>query len=157
MMQNLHNNYLYSNNTGILFTMQRGWNSGDGSANTNGQIGQSRTLTHLGNVHKDLIHNNGSTSGVSGVMTGIAAAATISGLNGEKTGQQQDGGLKPLGGEPVNISNLLMGAKQQTTEPINVGSITIVDDDGKFMIDRKLLLEAHNSASQQTKGRRLFS
>lgn len=38
-----------------------------------------------------------------------------------------------------------------------MGSITIVDDDGKFMIDRKLLLEANNSASQQTKGRRLFS
>jgi len=28
MMQNLHNNYLYSNHSGILFTMQRGWNSG---------------------------------------------------------------------------------------------------------------------------------
>jgi len=40
-----------------------------------------------------------------------------------------------------------MGAKQQTTDPINVGSITIVDDDGKFMIDRKLLLEAHNTSS----------
>jgi hypothetical protein len=30
MMQNLHNNYLYSANSGILFTMQRGWNSGHG-------------------------------------------------------------------------------------------------------------------------------
>jgi len=48
-----------------------------------------------------------------------------------------------------------MGAKQNTD--MNIGSITIVDDDGKFMIDRKLLLEANNSASQQTKGRRLFS
>ena len=28
MMQNLHNNYLFSNHSGILFTMQRGWNSG---------------------------------------------------------------------------------------------------------------------------------
>jgi len=56
--------------------------------------------------------------------------------------------LKSLGGEPVNISSLLMGAKQQTTDPINVGSITIVDDDGKFLIDRKLLLEANISTSQ---------
>ena len=39
-----------------------------------------------------------------------------------------------------------MGAKQQPTEPINVGSITIVDDDGKFT----------NNSSQQTKGRKLF-
>jgi hypothetical protein len=52
-----------------------------------------------------------------------------------------------LGGDPVNISNLLIGAKQQTADPLQAGSITIVDDDGKHMIDRKLLLEANNSAS----------
>jgi hypothetical protein len=28
MMANLHNNYLHSVNSGTLFTMQRGWNSG---------------------------------------------------------------------------------------------------------------------------------
>ena len=72
-------------------------------------------------------------------------------------GQQNDGALKSLGGDPVNISSLLMGAKQQTGEPMNAGSITIVDDDGKHMIDRKLLLEANNSASQQTNARRLLS
>ena len=62
-------------------------------------------------------------------------------------GGQNPADLKSLGGEPVNISSLLMGAKQQTTDPINVGSITIVDDDGKFLIDRKLL-EANISTSQ---------
>jgi hypothetical protein len=36
MMQNLHNNYLYSGNTGILFTMQRGWNSGQPNASQTG-------------------------------------------------------------------------------------------------------------------------
>lgn len=48
--------------------------------------------------------------------------------------------MNSLGGEPVNISSLLMGAKQ-TSEQINVGCITIVDDDGKLMMDRKTLLE----------------
>jgi len=62
--------------------------------------------------------------------------------------------MNSLGGDPVNISSLLLGAKQQT-DRINVGSITIVDDDGKFMIDRKLLAEANNS--NQCHGRRLFT
>ena len=37
-----------------------------------------------------------------------------------------------------------------------MGCITIVDDDGKFMMDRKMLLEANNS-SHQTNARKLFS
>jgi hypothetical protein len=68
-------------------------------------------------------------------------------MTADKGPSQNDVGLKSLGGEPVNISNLLMGAKQQTADPLHAGSITIVDDDGKHMIDRKLLLEANNSAS----------
>lgn len=68
-------------------------------------------------------------------------------MTADKGPSQNDVGLKSLGGEPVNISNLLMGAKQQTADPLQAGSITIVDDDGKHMIDRKLLLEANNSAS----------
>ena len=109
MMQNLHNNYLYSHNTGILFTMQRGWNSGQSqSISTNPQIG-----------FKNLIDNKNSSIGVE---------------------------QKELGGDPVNISNLLMGAKQQTGEQINAGCVTIVDDDGKFLMDRKMLLEANNSS-----------
>lgn len=50
-----------------------------------------------------------------------------------------------------------MGANQQTSEQINAGSITIVDGDGKYMVDRKLLQEANNSASQQTNARKLLS
>jgi hypothetical protein len=64
--------------------------------------------------------------------------------------------VNSLGGDPVNISNLLIGAKQSTNEQINVGCVTIVDDDGKLMMDRKLLVEANNS-SHQTNARRLFS
>ena len=64
--------------------------------------------------------------------------------------------MNSLGGEPVNISNLLLGAKQQTSEQINVGCITIVDDDGKLMMDRKMLIEGNN-LSHQTNARRLFS
>jgi len=77
-------------------------------------------------------------------LTGLNAAA---GMTADKGPSQNEGGLKSLGGEPVNISNLLMGAKQQTVDSHHAGSITIVDDDGKHMIDRKLLLEANNSAS----------
>lgn len=121
MMQNLHNNYLYSNHSGILFTMQRGWNSG---------------YSAVGGVNEGFQN-----------LTGLNAAEGMAAENGPSQ-TQNDGALKSLGGDPVNITNLLMGAKQQTTEQINVGSITIVDDDGKYMIDRKLLLEANNSASQ---------
>lgn len=76
-------------------------------------------------------------------MTGLNAAA---GMTVDK-GPQNDRALKSLGGDPVNITSLLMGAKQQTVDTLNAGSITIVDDDGKHMIDRKLLMEANNSAS----------
>lgn len=93
--------------------MQRGWNSG---------------YSAVGGV------NDGFQN-----LTGLNAAA---GMTVDKGPSQNDGALKSLGGEPVNITNLLMGAKQLTTDQINVGSITIVDDDGKYMIDRKLLLEA---------------
>ena len=63
--------------------------------------------------------------------------------------------LRSLGGEPVNISHLLLGAKQQTTDKINVGSITIVEEN-KNLLDRKLFMEANNSASQPTNGRKLM-
>lgn len=59
MMQNLHNNYLYSANSGILFTMQRGWNS------------------EIEDVKKPE--------------------------------------MSSLGGDPVNISNLLFGAKKSVS------------------------------------------
>jgi hypothetical protein len=113
IMQNLHNNYLYSANTGILFTMQRGWNSGcssNGAANTNAQIGQSfKCLTNIGKLHKEF--NNASTSGASALQVGFTGLQER-----EKSTIQENGALKSLGGEPVNISSLLMGAKQQTTE-----------------------------------------
>jgi len=55
--------------------------------------------------------------------------------------------IHSLGGDPVNISNYISLAKQPTaTDKINVGCITIIDDDGKYMLDRKLLLEAGNSS-----------
>lgn len=58
----------------------------------------------------------------------------------------------------MNISNLLLGAKQQTAEQINVGQITIVEDEGKKLLDRKLYFEpTNNSASQDFKGRKLTS
>ena len=69
MMQNLHNNYLYSANSGILFTMQRGWNSNYQPSNP--------------------IDNKNSSIGEN--------------VNNDK--------MNSLGGDPVNISNLLMGAK----------------------------------------------
>ena len=69
---------------------------------------------------------------------------------------QNNADIHSLGGEPVNISNYISQAKQPSaTDKINVGCITIIDDDGKYMIDRKLLLDAGNS-SHQTKARRLF-
>ena len=126
MMQNLHNNYLYSANSGILFTMQRGWNSRaaqNGNASTNPQIG-----------FKNLMNADQKNASI--------------GVDGKE--------VVSLGGDPVNISNLLMGAKQQTSEPINVGCVTIVDDDGKFLMDRKMLLEA-NYSSHQTDARKLFT
>lgn len=114
MMQNLHNNYLYSANSGILFTMQRGWNSGysgDTAGITNNGIGQSfNNLTNIGKIDKELINNN-----ASGIMNGLnAAALNNSELNCEPKVSQLTNGdnkLKSLGGEPVNISNLLLGAK----------------------------------------------
>jgi hypothetical protein len=67
LMQNLHNNYLYSANTGILFTMRRGCHSGMigglGSHQTNphatnkmqSQTSQSyNILTSLGKLKSDL-------------------------------------------------------------------------------------------------------
>lgn len=133
MMQNLHNNYLYSANSGILFTMQRGWNSGQASNNAKGFTANApqslKTLTNIRGIGKDTLNNQNSSIGI--VSGGIAAET-----KNEK--------MASLGGDPVNISNLLMGAKQQTSEHINVGCITIVDDDGKFMMDRKTLLEANN-------------
>ena len=73
------------------------------------------------------------------------------GLKGASIGQpNKDGSIKTLGGDPVNITNLLLGAKQQTTtEQINVGSITIVDDDGKYMMDRKDLLSSNNNGARR--------
>ena len=91
MMQNLHNNYLYSNNSGILFTMQRGWNSGHGALSghgassgphgvTNAQIGIGQSfenLQNIGRIHKDLLNkNNELTNGASGVMNGIIMTNT---------------------------------------------------------------------------------
>lgn len=59
MMQNLHNNYLYSANTGILFTMQRGYNSNyHKSTHDHGQ--SLKNLTNFG--------KNTSTGGVSGCV-----------------------------------------------------------------------------------------
>ena len=110
-------------------------------------------------------------------MNGLNAAAAMTGTgqnasNNDKVGNMMPGALgsikmtnmsqnnvelNSLGGEPVNISNLLLGAKNPaTSDQINVGCITIIDDDGKYMIDRKLLIDANNS-SHQTKARRLFS
>jgi hypothetical protein len=47
-----------------------------------------------------------------------------------------------LGGDPVNISHFLQGAKQTSNNLIKGGYVTIVDDDGKIILDRKLLQEA---------------
>lgn len=134
-MANLHNNYLHSANSGTLFTMQRGWNSGYSGevGNIQAQIGYSyNNLTNMVRLRKEI------TSGQTGVLNG---------LNAEKQATVTDPNLKSLGGEPVNIANLLLGAKQQTTEKINIGSITIVDDDSKNLLDRKLFLDANISAS----------
>jgi len=80
MMQNLHNNYLYSANAGTLFT-QRGYNSGpngllQAKSGTIGgsvhQIGQSMSgLTNIGNIHKDLINRNASVSDSRGATTEV--------------------------------------------------------------------------------------
>lgn len=77
MMQNLHNNYLYSANTGILFT-QRGFNGAllnpAKSGTINGsvyQIGQSMLLSNNGNIHKDLIPRNGSVSDSRGATSEV--------------------------------------------------------------------------------------
>lgn len=78
MMQNLHNNYLYNANTGILFTMQRGWNSSNGQLDH--QIEGARTNPQIG-------------------------------FKNASIGQHKDGSIKTLGGDPVNITNLLLGAK----------------------------------------------
>ena len=65
-----------------------------------------------------------------------------------------DAALKSLGGDPVNIANLLLGARQTTTtEQINVGSITIVDDDSKFC---RLFNEASGS-QQSNNGRKILA
>ena len=141
-MQNLHNNYLYSANSGILFTMQRGWNSGAGASSgahgvTNGQIGigQSfKNLTNIARIDKELLNKNESTSGVSGVMNGLNVPGAMMNMgqngtnNNEKSGNIMSGALgsvrinntsgtnnvelNSLGGDPVNISNLIMGTKQ---------------------------------------------
>lgn len=85
----------------------------------------------------------------------------INGLHGIHNEHQQmlsikgHQALRSLGGEPVNISHLLLGAKQQTTDKINVGSITIVEDN-KNLLDRKLFMDANNSASQPTNGRKMI-
>lgn len=63
--------------------MQRGWNSGQSA---------------VGCV------NDGFQN-----LTGLNAAA---GMTAEKGPIQNDGALKSLGGDPVNIASLLMGAKQ---------------------------------------------
>ena len=97
--------------------MQRGWNSGysgDTAGITNHGIGQSfNNLTNIGKIDKELNNNNGSASGI---MNGLnAAALNNSSLNVDPKGGHLtncDSKLKSLGGEPVNISNLLLGAKQ---------------------------------------------
>lgn len=86
MMQNLHNNYLYSANTGILFTMQRGWNSGIGAIHphsgtaTNGKmiIGNSfKNLTNIGRIRKNFLNKNATGVETSEVINGLNAAGTI--------------------------------------------------------------------------------
>lgn len=60
MMANLHNNYLHSVNSGTLFTMQRGWNSGCcGAGDVNPGIGRSfNNLTNMVRLRKEFINNN---------------------------------------------------------------------------------------------------
>ena len=96
-----------------------------------GVVPQSlKTLTNIRGIPKDILNKNSSI--------GVVSTCLKEEAKNDK--------MNSLGGDPVNISNLLMGAKQQTSEQINVGCITIVDDDGKFMMDRKMLLEANNSS-----------
>jgi len=53
----------------------------------------------------------------------------------------------------------MQGAARQQNQELTShpnGCITVVDDDGRLMIDRKLLLEAKNQ-SHQAKARKLFT
>jgi hypothetical protein len=52
-----------------------------------------------------------------------------------------------LGGNPVNIKSFLVSAKQDQSE-INVGCVTIVDDDGKLLIDRKIIQKGSGKAKE---------
>ena len=128
------------------------------------RVGQSfKNMTNLEKLHREFLNKNGSTGNVETAMiNGLRATTGLSNTNiganlqneGVDPRTMVQGGataknhsnieMNSLGGDPVNISSLLIGAKQQT-DRINVGSITIVDDDGKLMLDRKLLHEANNS------------
>ena len=142
MMQNLHNNYLYSANTGILFT-QRGFNGALLQAKS-GTIGgsvypidQSMLLSNNGNIHKDLMPRNGSVSDSRGATSEVNQINSVAALTNKhqsltqlRFNQDSNGHLKfrdhfqtrdrdnvqtqnqsydvnSLGGDPVNISNLL--------------------------------------------------
>jgi len=114
MMQNLHNNYLYSANSGILFTMQRGFNSGGvilGGPSTGAAEPNFKNMT---NVEK-YQGTSGVDMGLRATDGGLSNTNLGSGLNNEPVVSSKNNPVEvtSLGGDPVNISSLLMGAKQQ--------------------------------------------
>ena len=144
MMQNLHNNYLYNANTGIIFT-RRGWN-GSMMPQFKGTIKESSNCDSLNAVEVKIGGKEDLRLGALGerqIELEGSAATKCDPVIKDSSGVMQSSIL----GEPINIQNFIAGAKLSQQQQRRC--VSIVDDDCKLMPDRRYLAEVKNMHFQR--------